>query len=330
MDVRKYARNGPTAYLSRKIVDSTIRLEKAICGHSLFEAFKQFSVRPALSHREIKTTKRLRNEVFAKDKKWEPDNQAGEETDHHDPEANHLVLMRKGEAVGCVRFVPGRKNNRLRRLPMMDYGMEQIRPGALDRIARTNKNFAEISRLCILREHRGCALPEAGPEGPKNGPIKEFIFRKAKGLLSKAFRSAGLVTLNMGVKAYAELSGTEYMLATVKQDLLNSLKAQGARPEIIGEGIEHHGTRYPIKMTTDNIHMPFFVYPLYVLTRQKMARAFLEAGILDPNPNKTIHRETVRTPSRLARFFSQKNWGREIDPQPTGFMNTQWGRAFPG
>lgn len=188
----------------------------------------RYQVIPALTREQNLLAYRLRAAVFCHEKGYEP--LAELERDSHDERALQLLLWDHGNnrAIGCARLVPGRLGQNMYRLPMQEICPVLSSTETFQRISASGQNYAEISRVLLLPGSR--ALDGQG-----------------------ARSVTPLLSLLMGIQAYAEIRGIPRQTALVERSFSRLLTGLGVDVQTMGPPVVYRGIRYPIGLETQQI-----------------------------------------------------------------------------
>ncbi len=162
----------------------------------------------------------LRYQVYCLEKRFEPaahfDDQ--QEIDAYDDRSVHLLIQHRasGQWVGTARLVCGEPET----LPMA-----RIARFSLDGYATDSRQFAELSRLSILKSYR------------RHGERQQVSEPEV------------LLGLIRAAREYSTQAGLDYWLFLCRRSIMRIVGNLGMRMDIIGEPCEHRGTRYPYLAT---------------------------------------------------------------------------------
>ncbi len=209
----------------------------------------KYAIFPAFTDQQKAEAYRVRYNIYCKELGFESGNEDELESDIYDKISTQILLQFKplDMPVGCVRVVHGRSKSGCRQLPMEAVCGHRLNKNLLQEIKDSGHNYVEISRLGIDKDFRH--MGRTGQSGLRT-PVRG---------------SCALIALFLGIQAYARVSDTKYLMAIVERRLLNNMKKIGIPIVLMGEGVEHRGTRFPILMDREKIEkiVPYLLRPLY-------------------------------------------------------------------
>lgn len=231
-------------------------------GFPLRTLLESYKILPAINKEEAISALGVRHEVYCKEKKFEHINVAGIETDEFDHHSTQLLLSKGSDKIGCTRFIHNETDGEQHLLPIEIHGKDKLDSRVMDAMKATGLRYAEISRLAVHPDYRGQGSTLTG-----------------KGLFGA---SSALLTLICGIKAYADISDTRFMLAFVERGLLRRLERMNVPLLVIGEPIEHRGQRFPILIDRERIHLAPFMVTHFERIKNEMETHLAKAQTLRP------------------------------------------------
>ncbi len=229
-----------------------------------------FRIVPALSASLIDEVFKIRHRVYCEDLGFEQPRKDGRESDEYDSQSLHLLIRsaRSGEFVGCARLIRARPHDPEQFMPF-----ERVCAGVLDRsivdpAQLPRESVGEISRLSVVSDYR-----KRKGEKRRAAPLSRSDF----GTQDQPRFPYILVGLYLGVVEIARLHKIDTLFVLTEPRLAIHLGRIGAAIMPIGAKIEHHGTRLPSLMHTNEIIgslKPLF-RPMYERISKEIAPAYL-------------------------------------------------------
>ncbi len=193
----------------------------------------------------------IRHDVYCSELNYENVRSTGAEVDPYDMHSDQLLLLNNPsqEYVGCVRLIHGRTSAGSFPLPFEKLCGDTLDSRIIRMVKDSGDKYMEVSRLSVLRDFRNQERASISDKHEKNPRVS----------------SGGLITLYLGIQAYAQAQGVKYLFAIVQERLLKSMHRLSIPAVQIGPAIEHRGARVPIMIAVKDVEhiIPFVLKPKY-------------------------------------------------------------------
>ncbi|MDB5812085.1 MAG: family N-acetyltransferase [Betaproteobacteria bacterium] len=245
---------------------STGSIDSSNAG-SHFEQY--FEIVPAVTPALRDEVFRIRHQVYCEDLGFEPVRQDRRETDEYDAQSLHLLMrsVKTGEFAGCTRLILARADDPQALMPFERACAESLDRSIIDPAALPRVSIGEISRLSVV-----AAFRKRKGEMQQAAPLADSDF----GTPPRPRFPYILVGLYLGVVELARLHGIKTLFVLTEPRLANHLGRIGVEIKPIGAAIEHHGTRIPSVMQTNEIidNLKPLFRPLYASIAKEVAPVF--------------------------------------------------------
>lgn len=218
----------------------------------------QYQVVPATTPLLEETGHRIRYDVYCRELGYEEGDASHREADCYDSHAAQLLLFDRSaqQYIGCVRLVHGRQHGQSYMLPFEEICGDKLDQRIVRMVKESGEPYLEVSRLTIDRPFRNKSNVDIAEQGEKKSRVAP----------------SALITLYLGVQAYAQTHHAKYLFALVERKLLRGLHRLSIPAFQIGESVEHRGGRVPVMIEVKDIEavIPRLLRPKYNAIKASM------------------------------------------------------------
>lgn len=239
---------------------------------SLATGFRRyFSIQEACDRSAMEDVFRIRHEVYCEDLGFEAVREDRLETDDHDRNSRHCLLLTGNaahEPVGCTRVVMTDPKDRSCPLPFEITCAATLDRSLIDPALLARERIGEVSRLAVRRQFRR-------RKGEENGSVS---------IQNEDFGKPGQmrfpyipVSLYLGAIALAERNDLDILFVLTEPRLAAHFARLGVDIRQIGGPVSHRGIRIPsmlkVREVIDNMRPT--LRPLWSVVRDEMTEPLL-------------------------------------------------------